>query len=98
MIAEAKTALLPIQLPEKAGLIRYIKREPLGIVFVIAPWNYPYLTAVNSIIPAIMAGNVVLLKHSAQTPLVAERFAEAFARADLPEGVFQHLQLTHADT
>ncbi len=98
MIANAEAGLAPIQLPEKPGFIRYIKREPLGIVFVIAPWNYPYLTAVNAIIPALMAGNVVLLKHSAQTPLVAERFAEAFAHADLPEGVFQYLHLTHSDT
>ena len=45
-----------------------------------------------------MAGNIVLLKHSAQTPLVAERFAEAFAKAGLPEGVFQYLHLTHSDT
>jgi len=98
MIATARTALAPIQLPEKPGFIRYIKREPLGTVFVIAPWNYPYLTAVNAIIPAIMAGNVVILKHSAQTPLVAERFADAFAKAGLPEGVFQYLHLTHTDT
>jgi acyl-CoA reductase-like NAD-dependent aldehyde dehydrogenase len=98
MIANAQSALTTIELPEKPGFLRYIKREPLGIVFVIAPWNYPYLTAVNSIIPALMAGNVVLLKHSAQTPLVAERFAEAFAKAALPEGVFQYLHLTHEDT
>lgn len=98
MIAHAKDALSPIYPSEKAGFSRYIKREPLGLVFVMSPWNYPYLTAVNSIIPAIMAGNVVLLKHSTQTPLVAERFAKAFALADLPEGVFQYLHLTHADT
>ena len=98
MIANAKAALAPIQLPEKSGFTRYIKREPLGIVFVIAPWNYPYLTAVNTIIPALMAGNVVILKHSAQTPLVAESFAEAFNSAHLPEGVFQYLHLTHSDT
>jgi len=98
MIKHADAALSPVQLPEKPGFLRYIKREPLGIVFVIAPWNYPYLTAVNTIIPALMAGNVVILKHSAQTPLVAERFAEAFALANLPEGVFQYLHLTHSDT
>lgn len=97
MIASAKSALAPIELPDKQGFIRYIKREPLGIVFVIAPWNYPYLTAVNSIIPAIMAGNVVILKHSAQTPLVAERFGEAFKNATLPDGVFNFLHLTHDD-
>lgn len=98
MIANAEEALMPLQLPEKTGFTRYIKHEPLGVVFVIAPWNYPFLTAVNTIIPALMAGNVVLLKHSAQTPLVAERFAEAFSLAGLPEGVFQYLHLTHSDT
>ena len=58
----------------------------------------PYLTAVNGIIPALMAGNAVILKPSAQTPLTAERFAEAFAAADLPAGTFQHLNLSHAAT
>ncbi|KTD10738.1 aldehyde dehydrogenase [Legionella gratiana] len=98
MITAANTALAPIKLPEKSGFIRYIKREPLGISLVIAPWNYPYLTAVNAIIPALMAGNVVLLKHSAQTPLVAERFAHAFEASGLPEGVFQYIHVTHSDT
>lgn len=98
MIAAAKTALTPIQVTEKPGFIRYIQREPFGISLIIAPWNYPYLTAINSIIPAIMAGNVVILKHSTQTPLVAERFAEAFIAAGFPQGVFQYLHLTHAST
>jgi acyl-CoA reductase-like NAD-dependent aldehyde dehydrogenase len=65
------------------------------MVFVIAPWNYPYLTAVNSIIPALAAGNTVLLKHSAQTPLCAERFQAAFDQAGVPKGVFQHLHMAH---
>jgi acyl-CoA reductase-like NAD-dependent aldehyde dehydrogenase len=65
---------------------------------VIAPWNYPYLTAINAIMPAILAGNAVLLKHSAQTPLCAERLFEAFAAGGLPEGVFQFLHLNHQDT
>lgn len=98
MVATAKTALTPLELPEKPGFIRYIKREPLGVALVIAPWNYPFLTAVNAIIPALMAGNTVILKHSAQTPLVAERLDEAFKQANLPAGVFQYLHLTHADT
>lgn len=98
MINNAEKALEPIQLNEKPGFNRYIKREPLGVVFVVAPWNYPYLTAVNSIVPAIMAGNTVVLKHSAQTPLCAERIAEAFIDAGLPEGVFQYLHLTHEET
>ncbi|WP_237153140.1 aldehyde dehydrogenase family protein [Oryzibacter oryziterrae] len=74
---------------------RKITREPLGVVFVLAPWNYPYLTTVNSVMPALMAGNAVVLKHSDQTLLVAERFQKAFDAAGLPEGVFQHIVLNH---
>jgi acyl-CoA reductase-like NAD-dependent aldehyde dehydrogenase len=70
----------------------------LGVVFVIAPWNFPYLTSVNAIMPALLAGNAVILKHSAQTPLCAERLQQAFDAAGLPAGVFQHLHLSHADT
>jgi acyl-CoA reductase-like NAD-dependent aldehyde dehydrogenase len=98
MISAAKSALAPVELPEKTGFIRYIKREPLGTVLIIAPWNYPFLTAINAIIPAIMAGNAVILKHSAQTPLVAERFDKAFKQARIPQGVFQYLHLTHEST
>jgi len=98
MIDAAKEALAPIELDEKPGFLRYIKREPLGLVFVIAPWNYPYLTAINTLIPAIMAGNSVILKHSAQTPLCGEQLARAFQQASLPDGVFQYLHLSHADT
>ncbi|MGI9465318.1 MAG: aldehyde dehydrogenase family protein, partial [Aestuariivirgaceae bacterium] len=61
-------------------------------------WNFPYLTAVNSIIPALMAGNAVVLKHASSTLLVAERFQRAFDEAGLPEGVFQHLFLDHQKT
>lgn len=80
------------------GAHRYISREPLGVVFVVAPWNYPYLTTVNSVMPALMAGNTVVLKHSDQTLLVAERFQDAFDAAGLPEGVFQHIVLSHDQT
>ncbi len=98
MIRLAEEALRPLLPGEKEGFRRWIEREPVGLVFVIAPWNYPYLTAVNAIIPAILAGNTVVLKHSAQTPLCAERFHEAFAAAGLPEGVFSFLHLSHVDT
>jgi len=98
MIRLATTALADVQLPEKEGFVRFIRREPVGVVLVLAPWNYPWLTAVNAIIPAIVAGNTVLLKHSDQTPLVAERLAEAAAQAGLPEGVFQVVHMSHALT
>ena len=95
MIAVAEQALADVQVGDKAGFTRFIRRVPLGVAFVIAPWNYPYLTAVNGVVPALMAGNAVILKHSAQTPLCAERMAEAFAAGGLPAGVFRHLHLSH---
>lgn len=98
MINKAPEALADIVPEPIEGFARYIKRESLGIVAIIAPWNYPYLTSVNGIFPALLAGNAVLLKHSHQTPLVADRYAEAFAAAGLPEGVFQTLDLSHDDT
>ena len=98
MIALAPQALAAVEPEPIAGFRRWISREPLGTVLVVAPWNYPYLTAVNSIIPALMAGNSVILKHASQTLLVGERFAEAFRRANLPEGLFHNLLLSHLDT
>jgi acyl-CoA reductase-like NAD-dependent aldehyde dehydrogenase len=98
MIVLAEQGLTPIKLEQKSGFERWIQREPLGVVFVIAPWNYPYLTAINALMPSLLAGNSVILKHSAQTPLCAERLVEAFSQAGLPDGVFQYLHLTHEDT
>lgn len=98
MIEIAKESLADIVLGPKRGFSRFIRREPLGVVLTIAPWNYPYLTAVNSVIPAIMAGNAVILRHSSQTPRCAERFAEAFDAAGMPAGVFQYLHCGHAET
>ena len=97
MIKIAPDALADIAVEPKEGFTRFIRRDPLGVVFIVAPWNFPYLTAVNSVVPALLAGNAVILKHSAQTPLCAERFAEAFAAAGLPDGVFQYLHLGHSD-
>src|SRR5689334_10061508 len=98
MIDIAPEALADVEAGPKADFIRFVRREPLGVVFTVAAWNYPYLIAVNSVVPAIMAGNAVVLKHSAQTPLCAERFRECFLEAGLPEGVFQALHLSHEDT
>jgi acyl-CoA reductase-like NAD-dependent aldehyde dehydrogenase len=98
MAAFAEEALKPYYPPEKAGFRRYIAREPLGVVMVIAPWNYPYLTAINTIVPGLLAGNAIILKHAAQTLLVGERIAEAFRRAGLPKGLFHNLVLSHAQT
>ncbi len=96
MIEIAAATLADVQAAPKPGFTRFIRREPLGVILTIAAWNYPYLIAVNSVVPAIMAGNAVVLKHSSQTPLCAERFAESFNEAGLPDGVFQVLHMDHA--
>lgn len=98
MLDLSEKSLSDVLVDEISGFNRFIKRYPLGTVFVIPAWNYPYLIAVNTIIPGLLAGNAIVLRHSAQTPLVAERFAEAFKEAGLPEGIFQYLHLSHQDT
>ncbi len=95
MLGLAPRALGPIDPGPQKGFTRRITREPLGTVLALAPWNYPWLTAVNAIIPAMAAGNTVILKHSDQTPLVSERLSEAANAAGLPKGVFQHLHASH---
>lgn len=98
MINIAEEALADERPQAKPGFERFIRREALGVVLTVAPWNYPLLTTVNSVIPALMAGNSVLLKPSAQTPLCGEHFVSAFRQAGLPEGVLQCLYLSHDST
>ena len=95
MIDLAPEALAPVVASERAGFDRWVARDPLGVVLVIAPWNYPLLTAVNSIVPALMAGNAVVLKHASQTLLVGERLAQAAEAAGLPDGLFANPILGH---
>jgi acyl-CoA reductase-like NAD-dependent aldehyde dehydrogenase len=85
-------------LAPKEGFHRFIERVPLGVVLVLSPWNYPWLTAVNAVVPALMAGNAVVLKHSDQTPLVAERMVEAASAAGLPRDVFRFVHVSHEVT
>jgi acyl-CoA reductase-like NAD-dependent aldehyde dehydrogenase len=95
MIDIAADALADIEAGPQPGFERFIRREPLGVVLVLAPWNYPYLASVNAVLPAIVAGNSVILKAAQQTPRVAERYAAAFEAAGLPGGVFQYLHADH---
>lgn len=96
MLSIAENKLADIDVTKDSNFKNFIRRKPLGVVFVIAPWNYPYLTAVNSIIPAMAAGNTVILKHSAQTPLCAEQLYKS-AQKTLPKDVFNYLHLNHQD-
>ncbi len=91
----AETSLADIEVGEDETFKRYIKRIPHGVVFVVAPWNYPYMTAINTVAPALIAGNTVILKHATQTLLVGERMAQLFHSAGVPEDVFQNVFLSH---
>ena len=94
----AVSTLAPQTVEDSDKFRRYIAREALGVVFIVAPWNYPYLTTINTLVPALIAGNTVVLKHASQTMLVGERLAEAFHSAGIPADVFQNVVLDHATT
>ena len=98
MAGIAARALAPIEIENSAQFERRIERVPHGVVFVIAPWNYPYMTAINTVVPALIAGNTVVLKHATQTLLVGERMVRAFSEAGLPDDVFINLFLDHQGT
>ncbi|WP_028955182.1 aldehyde dehydrogenase family protein [Sulfitobacter sp. 20_GPM-1509m] len=94
----AQDALADLVIEDSDTFRRVIKRVPHGVVLVVAPWNYPYMTAINTVAPALIAGNTVMLKHASQTPLVGERMAEAFHAAGIPDDVFQNVFLDHQTT
>ncbi|WP_026757659.1 aldehyde dehydrogenase family protein [Sediminimonas qiaohouensis] len=94
----ADDALAPMVIEDSAAFTRKITREPHGVVFVVAPWNYPWMTAINTVAPALIAGNAVVLKHATQTLQVGERLAEAFHAVGVPEDVFANVFLDHDTT
>jgi len=94
----ASYALSPLVVEASDDFERRIEREAQGVVFVIAPWNYPYMTAINTVAPALIAGNTVVLKHAAQTLLVGERMVRAFNEAGVPDDVLQNVFLGHETT
>ncbi|MEN9552685.1 MAG: hypothetical protein RLY24_280 [Actinomycetota bacterium] len=96
MMSIAPDNLGDIAVPQMDGFTKFIRREPVGTVLIVAPWNYPYLTAINSMIPALLAGNTVIMKHASQTLLCAERFSQACEAAGFPDGVFQHIHASHS--
>jgi acyl-CoA reductase-like NAD-dependent aldehyde dehydrogenase len=98
MASIAESALSPQMVEDSDRFRRYLAREAVGVVFIIAPWNYPFLTTINTLAPALIAGNAVVLKHASQTLLVGERLAAAFHAAGVPEDVFQNVVLDHATT
>lgn len=95
LCAIAEASLADVVLPEEAGFIRRIAREPLGVVLALPAWNYPLLTAVNVVVPAVLSGNAVVVKHSPRSPLCGEHFADAFTRAGAPAGLVTALHCDH---
>ena len=98
MIEKSDESLENIISKKDSEFDNFITKEALGTVFIIAPWNYPYNTSVNSIVPSLLSGNCVILKHSSQTPLCAEQLYKAAKSSGLPEGIFQFLHLDHKST
>ncbi len=98
MASIAAASLADIKVGEDAQFRRFIRRLPHGVVFVVAPWNYPYLTAINTIAPALIAGNAVVLKHATQTLLAGDRLAAAFHGAGVPDQLFVNMCLDHDTT
>ncbi len=98
MASIAESALAPIEIEDSDQFRRFIQRDPRGVVLVVAPWNYPYMTAINSVAPALIAGNTVILKHASQTPLVGERIVAAFREVGVPDDVLQNVFVSHART
>jgi acyl-CoA reductase-like NAD-dependent aldehyde dehydrogenase len=96
MMSIAGDNLADIAVPQVDGFTKFIRREPVGTVLIVAPWNYPYLTAINSLVPALLAGNTVVMKHASQTLLCAERFSQACDAVGFPAGVFQHIHAEHS--
>lgn len=84
----AEAALAPTVIEDSDAFTRKILREPLGVGLVVAPWNYPYMTAINTVAPALIAGNAVILKHATQTMLVGEHLAECLHAAGVPLAIF----------
>ncbi|MBX7150915.1 aldehyde dehydrogenase family protein [bacterium] len=86
--AGAATKIEGETIPVSGNFFNYTLREPLGVLGLIIPWNFPLITAARKIAPAIAAGNTVVVKPSEFTPLSTLKLAEIMAEAGLPEGVF----------
>ena len=95
MVDIAKDSLQNLPATQNEEFDNYIYKTPLGVIFVMAPWNYPIITATNTIVPAIISGNSLILKHSSQTPRCAELIFQAFENTGIPEGVFQFIHTDH---
>lgn len=95
MMSLAAEALRDEPLPPLPGFTRFIRHEPVGVVLDISAWNYPLLITVNVVVPAVLAGNAVLVKHANRTALCGDAFARAFAAAGAPENLVTSIDAPH---
>ena len=96
MVEIAEECLSDIVVKKNNEFDNYIFKAPLGVIFIMATWNYPVMTATNTIVPALLSGNSVILKHSSQTPMCAELIAKALIGTGIPEGLFQYIHTDHS--
>ncbi|KAL4985123.1 Aldehyde/histidinol dehydrogenase [Aspergillus falconensis] len=93
LLDQAEDALKSIPGQEENGFKRLVKKAPVGPVLLATAWNYPYLITINALVPALLAGNTVILRPSPQTPLVGNRLLECFEKGGLPKNVLQVVHL-----
>jgi succinate-semialdehyde dehydrogenase/glutarate-semialdehyde dehydrogenase len=94
--AENAERLLADQPVESTASESYVRFQPLGVILAVMPWNFPFWQAFRAGLPALSAGNVMLLKHSSNVPQSALAIEEVFREAGVPEGVFQTLLIGSA--
>ena len=94
----AEDTLAEERLPERDGFSLFMRREPIGVLLTVAPWNYPLLTAINSVVAGVLAGNAVVLKHAGRTPLCGMHIARAFEDAGAPPALVQSIVVGHHTT
>ena len=90
-IADNAARLLADEPIDSTATLSYVRYQPLGVVLAVMPWNFPFWQAFRAGLPALAAGNVMLLKHASNVPQAALAIEEVFREAGLPEGVFQTL-------
>src|SRR6184192_2351484 len=95
-IADNAARLLADEPVESTATQSYVRFQPLGVILAVMPWNFPFWQAFRAGLPALSAGNVMLLKHSSNVPQSALAIEEVFREAGVPEGVFQTLLIGSA--
>jgi succinate-semialdehyde dehydrogenase/glutarate-semialdehyde dehydrogenase len=90
-IADNAARLLADEPVESTATRSYVRFQPLGVVLAVMPWNFPFWQALRAGLPALAAGNVMLLKHASNVPQCALAVEDVFREAGVPDGVFQTL-------